>query len=439
MLAATRKAFTTIPNVASKATYATASQAVQISTAQNGIKVAAIEDAGETAGLSIVVNGGARLENGSNAGAAHFLKNYGFKNNANRTAFRVAREAELSGAVLSSNLTHESIVYSAEFLTGDAEHCAELLGDVVSNQKFQDHEFIDVAKQTAADSTNAWATPEIVAIEAAHQVAFRSGLGNSIFARPSSKVNNAAVKSFAAESFTSGNIALVGSGLDLATVERLASYIQVPTGQAPSTASKYFGGESRLDQGTGAGHYVLAFEGAAATSAEFAATQVLQYALGGAQQVKFAPASGLLGQTAAKLAEGTEIKAFNFGYSDAGLFGVYISGASTESTSSAVAATAEQLKAVANGLTAEDFQRAVAQAKFAAATSFATRLDRLETIGAQTLHSGKYTSASDFAASLDNLSVADVAKVAQQVLKSKATAVAVGDVYNLPFADSISL
>jgi ubiquinol-cytochrome c reductase core subunit 2 len=79
MLAATRKAFTTIPNVASKATYATASQAVQISTAQNGIKVATVEDAGQTAGLSIIVNGGARLENGSNAGVAHFLKNYGFK------------------------------------------------------------------------------------------------------------------------------------------------------------------------------------------------------------------------------------------------------------------------------------------------------------------------------------------------------------------------
>ncbi|CAO3592809.1 unnamed protein product [Absidia cylindrospora] len=120
MLTATRKAFTTVPNVASKATYATASQAAQITTAQNGIKIASVEDAGQTSGLSIIVNGGARLEKGSNAGVAHFLKNYGFKNNANRTAFRVSREAELSGAVLSSNLTHESIVYSAEFLTGDA-------------------------------------------------------------------------------------------------------------------------------------------------------------------------------------------------------------------------------------------------------------------------------------------------------------------------------
>ncbi|CAO3592808.1 unnamed protein product [Absidia cylindrospora] len=283
------------------------------------------------------------------------------------------------------------------------------------------------------------ANAEVVAIETAHQTAFRSGLGNAIFARPSSKVNNASVKSFASEAFTAGNLALVGTNLDLATVDRLAQHINVPSGQTPLTPSKYYGGEARVDQGTGAGHYVLAFEGSAAHSADFAATQVLRYALGGAQHVKFGSASGILGHTAAKLDQNTTIKAFNFGYSDAGLFGVAISAASAASTSSAVAAAAEQLKAVANGLSAEDFQRAVAQAKFAAAASFTTRLDRLETVGAQALYSGKYTSASDFAASLDSLSVADIAKIAQQILKTQATAVAVGDVYNLPYADSISL
>ncbi|KAI8068582.1 Metalloenzyme, LuxS/M16 peptidase-like protein [Gongronella butleri] len=434
MLAATRKAFTTLPNVASKATYATASQAVRLGTAQNGIKVAAIEEQSEAAGLSIVVNGGARLESGENAGAAHLLKNYGFKNNANRTAFRVAREAELAGAVLSANLTHESLVYSAEFLKGDAELAAELLGDVVSNQKFQDHEFVDVARQTAAESSAALAQADVVAIEAAHQVAFRHGLGNSIFARPSSKANNAAVKALAAEAFTSGNIALVGTGLSLETVEKLAAAIQVPAGQSSVQASKYFGGEARVDFAHG-NAYILAFEGAAASAADQAALKVLQFALGGQQLVQSGPASGLLGQAAVKI-QGAELKAFNASYSDAGLFGVYVSAPSAGATASAVAAAAEQLKAVAQGLSAEDFQRAIAQAKFASAS--ATRLDRLESVGAQ-VFGGNYTSVSDVSAALEKLAVADVAKVAQQVLKSKATAVAVGDVYNLPYADSLSL
>ncbi|CAO3640069.1 unnamed protein product [Cunninghamella echinulata] len=433
MLSATRKAFTTLPNVASKATYATASQAVQITTAQNGIKVASVEHASQTAGLSVVVNGGARLENGKNAGVAHYLKNYGFKNTTKRSAFRIAREAELVGAVLSSNLTHESLVFSAEFLKEDAELAAELLGDVVSNQKFQPHEFVDLKKQVVNESTAALANPETIAVEAAHQTAFRTGLGNSIFARASNKVSNDTVKAFAAEAFTQGNITLVGTGLDLATVERLASFIQVPAGKSTLTASKYYGGESRIDIGAGAGHYILAFEGAAANTSEYAATQVLQQALGGLQSSPLAPVSGLFGQTVAKLTEGTQLKAFNYGYSDAGLFGVYVSAPSTDATSSAIAAAAEQLKALTQGLSAEDFQRAVAQAKFAAAASYNTRLDRLETIGSQAV------AAADVAAAFDKLAVADVIKVAQQVLKSKPTAVAVGDVYNLPHSDSISL
>lgn len=76
MLAASRKA---IISTASKATYATAATASQITTAANGVKVASSQEPGQTASLAVVVNGGARAESGSNAGVAHFLKNYGFK------------------------------------------------------------------------------------------------------------------------------------------------------------------------------------------------------------------------------------------------------------------------------------------------------------------------------------------------------------------------
>lgn len=148
------------------------------------------------------------------------------------------------------------------------------------------------------------------------------------------------------------------------------------------TGSKYFGGESRIESVSTKGEYVLAFEGAAADSTEFAALQVLRHALGGDVHIKHTEGSGILAQTAAKFAQGTEIKAFNIGYSDAGLFGVQVS-AATADTGAAVSAAAEQLKAVAKGLSAEDFSRAVAQAKFAATAGFESRLDRLQTLGVQ--------------------------------------------------------
>lgn len=261
---------------------------------------------------------------------------------------------------------------------------AEVLGDVVTKQKFQEHEFVEVANHTAAESANAAATPEVAAIEAAHRAAFRTGLGNSVFASLHSHVSNADVKKYASEVFTDKRIALVGSGLSLDAVKQYAEtfFGGLQSAESPLQATKYFGGETRVETSSDKSHFVLAFEGAALDSAEYAALQVLRFALGGDKLVQYGAASGLLGQSAAKLGEGVELKAFNFGYSDGGLFGVYASGASSQ-VSGAVAAAAEQLKAAAKGLSEEEFKRAVAQAKFAATAGFETRLDRLETVGAQ--------------------------------------------------------
>ncbi|KAG1403670.1 hypothetical protein G6F58_010324 [Rhizopus delemar] len=376
MLATSRKA---IVNTVSKATYATAAtaNAIQISSASNGVKVASSQEPGQTASLAVVVNGGARAESGKNAGVAHFLKNYGFKNTYNRTAFRVVREAELSGGVMSTNLSRESLIYTAEFLKGDAELFADILSDVITKQKYQEHEFIDVRNQTASESASAFANAEISAIEAAHQLAFRTGLGNSVFAKASNHVNNATVKDFAQQLFTQGNVALVGTGIEHKALVNLAEqFLNLPTGSAAQlSGSQYFGGEARLE-----GHdneYVLAFEGAALDSAEYAALQVLRHALGGELNVKHTTGSGLFAQAASKV--DAQIKAFNLGYSDAGLFGVQVSGAQA---GVAVAAAVEQLKAAKN-LSNEDFARGAAQAKFAATAGFESRLDRLQTLGAQ--------------------------------------------------------
>ncbi|CAO3691297.1 unnamed protein product [Umbelopsis ramanniana] len=432
MLASSRKAVASIPTVL-KANYsaAAAANAVQISSAKNGIKVASIQDSSATAGISVVVKGGVKGEDSSNAGVAHFLKNYGFKNTNNRTAFRIVREAEIAGAVLSSNLTRESIVYSAEFLKGDAAQFAEILGDVVSNQKFQDHEFVDVSKQTALESAYAYGTPAVAAIEAAHSAAFRNGLGNSLYASKTARVSNAAVKEYAQKLFTAGNVALVGTNVEHEDLKSYAdAFFNLGNGSVSLPASKYHGGELRLSTATPVASYVLAFQGVAAGTKEYAAAEVLRHVLGGEQLVKFTQGASLLSQTAAKLSGDVQINAFNFGYSDAGLFGVQVN-APSDNISSALSAVAEQLKAVQSGVSDEDLKRGIAQAKFAAAAAFDSRLDRLDVLGRQAF-------GQDVAA-FDNVQASDVAKVAESILKSNSTAVAVGNLHALPFADSLSL
>jgi ubiquinol-cytochrome c reductase core subunit 2 len=137
-----------------------------------------------------------------------------------------------------------------------------------------------------------------------------------------------------------------------------------------------------LSTATPVASYVLAFQGVAAGTKEYAAAEVLRHVLGGEQLVKFTQGASLLSQTAAKLSGDVQINAFNFGYSDAGLFGVQVN-APSDNISSALSAVAEQLKAVQSGVSDEDLKRGIAQAKFAAAAAFDSRLDRLDVLGRQ--------------------------------------------------------
>jgi ubiquinol-cytochrome c reductase core subunit 2 len=302
-------------------------------------------------------------------------------------------------------LDFDLTIYSALF--------ADLLGDILQ-QKYQEHEFIDVAHQTAGESANALSTPEIVALEAAHQVAFRSGLGNSIFAKRSARINNATVKSFAQQVFTQDNVALVGSGISHEVLADLAeSFVTLPQG-SNLAGTQYHGGESRIES-SGQSQFVLGFQGAAANTKEYAALEVLRQALGGEVFVKTTAGSGLLASAAAKFSQGTSLKAFNLGYSDAGLFGIQIAADSSE-IASAAAAAAEQLKAVSAGLDGAEFERAVNQAKYATLAGLETRLDRVQTVGTQALF-GQVATSSEAAAAIAAVTAADVSEVRKKERK----------------------
>lgn len=275
------------------------------------------------------------------------------------------------------------------FRIRSSSYFAEVLGDVVSSTKFQEHEFDEVSHQVEIETAYARSTPDIAIVDEAHRVAFHNGLGNSLFAPTTSKIDVAKVKNFAKRIFTSGNIALIGSGIGHDQLTSLAeSFAALPSGAAvKSDPSKYYGGESRIEAESDLGHFLLAYEGAAHGTNQFAATQILRYVLGGDKFVKWSPGASPFAQTAAKISADTQISAFNLGYTDNGLFGVYVT-APHKKVTAAVEAATEQLKAISSKISAEDYKRAVAQAKFAAASAFETRVDRLDILGSQVGLSG---------------------------------------------------
>ncbi|KAG0022484.1 ubiquinol-cytochrome c reductase core subunit 1, partial [Podila clonocystis] len=301
-----RKTLNLVPTLL-KAGYATA-----VSKTSNGVKIAALDESSPTASVSLVINAGSRFEPKDKAGIAHFVKNYGFKpdptqesvsglgqllrnnsslhqnpdnhslqyaldtlNNGKRSAFRIARETELVGGVLSSNLGRETISFTAECLKEDVPYFVEVFGDLVAQTKFTDHELHSVASES---------TPEIAVIDALHSAAFRNGLGNSVYAASYSDISTEDLKKFASENFVANKVALVATGVSEAELKSLAdsAFSHVAAGSAAKAeGAKYYGGDVRVAHSSSVGHVAVAFQGAAAGTPDFYTAQVLRSLLGG--------------------------------------------------------------------------------------------------------------------------------------------------------------
>ncbi|CAG8502917.1 4464_t:CDS:2 [Paraglomus brasilianum] len=426
---------------------------VQISKTKAGLNVVSVgghiiteiininKDVAPASSLAIVVKAGPRFETSENAGVAHYLKNFAFKKTAKRSELRQIREAELCGGVLSANLTREYLILYAEFLREDLPFFAELLSDVVTKTKFTPWEFSEIREKIQFEKGTADSIPEVSALESAHNVAFRNGLGNSLFANEISKVSNVdVVKSFADRVYTADNVTVVGTGVGHDQLKSLAEeYLHdLPTGTAvPPTATQYFGGEARITSSLPDAHFVLAFPGASAGSSDFASLQVLRFLIDGDKHTKWGEGVSPLAKTISKLGHGTKVSMFNAGYSDAGLFGAYIYG-SPKSVNATALAAVEQLKIATETIGKEDLQRAAAKAAFEAAASFDSRSAKAEIFGSQALY-GKNSSIASAIEQIKNIKVEDVRNIAQKTIKSKPTVIALGDTQQLLFADALSI
>ncbi|EST07459.1 Peptidase M16, N-terminal [Kalmanozyma brasiliensis GHG001] len=414
----------------------------------SGVSTAAADDGALTSTVTVAIKAGSRYE--SAPGVAHVLKNYLFKSNQKRSALRLVREAEFYGGVLSTALTKEHLLLTAEFLRGDEDFFVEVLGDVLTKSKFAAHEFNEeVLPQVQSEYAQALANPAVLGYDNLLQTAYRQrALGHSLFASPSSPVSHRQVVDFAHAAFAKNNIAVLGTGIDSGKLSQLVSshFGELSASASVSSpASKYFGGEQRVAfsaphgaENTRAahGHFFIAFEGAGHKDASASANlAVLRSLLGGESSVKWSNGVSPLSQIAESVA-GAQANAFNLTFSDSGVFGAHVS-APNASVQQAAAKVAQALKNVAGGLKEETIQAAVAKAKFERATVLENRTASHELVSAQLLEAGKVATLEESFAALEGVKANSLAKIAEKLLKSKPTTVAVGDVHVLPYADEV--
>ncbi len=336
------------------------------------------------------------------------------------------------------------------------EFFLEILGDAISTPKLSRHEFVEeVVPSLQLDYEQAQGNALVLGFDALTSTAFRhKGLGASLFASPSSPVSHSQTVQYAQGVLAKSNLALLGTGIEAQKLAALVSksFAGVPntsagaSSVAPKSASQYFGGEQRIafaaDHGVASGrsahgHLFLGFQGAAQGAANAAELAVLRALLGGESRVKWSQGQSPLAQLAAN-APGAAVHAFNLGFSDAGLFGLQVS-APHERLGAVAKAAVNALKDIAAGKGAgsEEVQRAVAKAKFEAASQLESRSATHEALAGQLLESGKIATLDSYVAALDKVDAKSLQAAAEKALKSKPTAVAIGDVHKLPYADEV--
>ncbi|KAH9823811.1 Metalloenzyme, LuxS/M16 peptidase-like protein [Melampsora americana] len=373
-------------------TYATHSSIspTSISTHQssNGLKVLSTSDQSKlTASISVFIKAGSRHQ--TLPGLSHVLKNLVFKSTQKRSALSVVREAELLGGVLTSTLTREHLILNAEFIKGNEGFFAELLGDVLSCSKFLPHEFNEeVIPGVISDYHQAQLDPNVKAMDLAHQLAYRRGLGHSLFATPHPQISHRSAVEFALQSFAQSSQNLViGTGLESDSLVELVNQFFKPTTSTTSTTttspsttekSKYYGGEIRLSavEGShGKDTFLIAFEGGDhSTKPEFT---ILQHLLGSSPNL-------------VKWSNGTTpiaslpLKSFHLPYSDSGLFGFLVN-TSSDQVKSVTNQALSELKKIASGdgVDEESVKRSVKKAQFLVASGLESNIIKAETIGSQ--------------------------------------------------------
>ncbi|KNZ46299.1 uncharacterized protein VP01_738g3 [Puccinia sorghi] len=401
------------------------------------------EDNKLTASISLFIKAGSRYQ--PSHGLAHLLKNSLFKSTQKRSALSVVRETELLGGLLTSTLTREHLILSAEFLKGNEGYFAEVLGDVLTSTKFARHEYEEEALPGAiAEYSQMQQDPTQVALEQAHQLAFREGLGNSLYVHPDllPASQEAVIEYGRTKLGQTGEQAIVGTGIDgTRLAELVGQFFSVPSGSAPAggrtgeAQTSYYGGEARITSAHGPDTLLVAFKGVGEGSSRAAYT-VLQHLLGSD------PSSVKWSSGGSTPLSSLPVKAFHLSYSDIGLFGLLVKAPASQ-TKSLASQALNHLKQIANGKNVDQdaVNRAANKAKFLLACGLESNLLRNELLGTKSRISPNSSpqQLSELYSVYSQVTPDQVIQAAKDILASTPSTVAVGNTQLLPYFDQLTL
>uniref|UniRef100_A0A8D8UCC6 Mitochondrial-processing peptidase subunit beta n=1 Tax=Cacopsylla melanoneura TaxID=428564 RepID=A0A8D8UCC6_9HEMI len=310
----------------------------QITTIDNGLRVATEDSGAPTATVGIWIDAGSRYETDANNGVAHFLEHMAFKGTAKRSQTDLELEVENIGAHLNAYTSREQTVFYAKCLKQDVHKAVEILADIIQNSKLGQSEIERERGVILREMQEVETNLQEVVFDHLHASAFQgTPLGNTILG-PTENIKSLQrqdLQNYVNAFYQPARMVLSGAGgVDHDTLVKLAkehfSNVKPVNTDCPNiataTACRYTGSDVRVrDDSMPLAHVAIAVEGCGWENADNIPLMVANTLIGAWDRSQGSGSNNAsrLASLAASENLAHSFQSFNTCYKDTGLWGVY--------------------------------------------------------------------------------------------------------------------
>lgn len=310
--------------------------ATQITTINNGLRVASEDSGAATATVGLWIDAGSRYETEANNGVAHFLEHMAFKGTAKRSQTDLELEVENLGAHLNAYTSREQTVFYAKCLSKDVPKAVEILADIIQNSKLGESEIERERGVILREMQEVESNLQEVVFDHLHATAYQgTPLGQTILG-PTKNIKSIGrndLSDYISTHYKASRIVLSGSGgVDHKELVKLAEsnlggLENTYDGKPPTvTSCRFTGSEIRVrDDSLPLAHVAIAVEGCGWTDQDNVPLMVANTLIGAWDRSQGGGVNNAstLARHSAESNLCHSFQSFNTCYKDTGLWGIY--------------------------------------------------------------------------------------------------------------------
>jgi len=413
--------------------------APEITTLPSGLRVATLRMPHvETASLAIVAGAGSRDEGPGEHGLAHFLEHMAFKGTRRRSAKAIAEEIEAVGGDINAATSTETTAYTARLLARDVPLGLDVLSDIITDSVFDRAEIrrekgVILQEIAAVDDT-----PDDLVFDMFSETAFDGqpiGLPILGTRKTVRALDAGLLRGFLTREYSAGRVVVAAAGAvrhDEIVREAEARLTALGADSpGPRPAAAYMGGERRAGRRLEQAHVVLGFAAPSHNDPDFYAAQAFANIMGGGMS------SRLFQEVREKRGLAYSVYSFVWGYSDAGVFGVYY-GCAGKTSGEAMDVSIDCLVGGLDDIGDAEIARAKAQLKVSLLMALESSGARADQMARHLLAYGRVVPPAEIIARIDAITAADIRRVGALILSSPPTLTAIGPTRGLAGVDRLA-